>query len=172
MTKTMTYEHYKQAIKKQIFQELSKKKPDYKLVRELYAKIEDPNKVVDNDEFKEVKETKKYNRVEKKGDDHHRYINIGLQKEEYIELKLKGFSDMRIAQMFGTHDLKIHRLKQSWGLCYHYKKSMVTLETYLELRNNGRTLDEIAVIFKMDRSTLLNRRREWGVVGDKGVNGR
>lgn len=168
--KTKTYSQYKYDIRREIYMELAKDTPDYKKVKELYKKIENPNKVVQNT-MADTEKKKVFNRVERYGKDHHRFINV-LEKDEYIQYKLDGKNDKDIAEMLNVSVAKMNRLKQSWGLAFHYKKSMVTLNMYNKLREQGKTLDEIAVIFRMDRSTLYCRRTEWGVVGDKGVNGK
>jgi hypothetical protein len=160
---SMMTKEYKNSIRKKIHGELRKEKPNMRAVRDMFAMIEDSNK----DGLIEEEKAEKKKKFEKpKGKDSKMYIDIGLTVEKYIEHRLDGMTDEKIAKLYNSSKPKIARLRKDWGLKHIYKVGSITEQQYVRARKNGHTLTQICEAYRLDRSSLYHMRKKWGRLGD------
>lgn len=88
-----------------------------------------------------------------------------LTKEELEDLS-KRYSDMKIAKMLGVCAKTIGNRRKQWGIPResYLIKNNFTLSEYKYLKSRGMVDREIAELWEISSSSVLELKREWGLI--------
>ncbi|RKD20981.1 hypothetical protein BEP19_14960 [Ammoniphilus oxalaticus] len=94
-------------------------------------------------------------------------IPDALNKKTYIELLNNGYTNKRIAKLYGLDMQEFYKNRASWGIQLRRQRPSrrheLTKDKLLEYRKQGLSYRAIAVRYRMSESTLIRMRREWGL---------